>query len=1138
MSMNATWNFLFDGATGSWAKQPAVASAGGFPLMAGVDGRYQGVLRRYPGHIRYDRTTSRTVETCREAFPFIIQSGAGSNTKCRGYLACDVSDGKVEAVWRKDDDTADSLRTTDIQATEPVIAHRTSIASTAGISGFYPGAFDGPRNTEVRVKQLLEFTENGETWLVAVGDFESVGARHASGVARYIDGNWEPFGFPGFNAGINCAIVFNNELYVGGNFTKYAGQVCGGLAKWTGDSWAQVGNGLSAEVLCMAEHGGALWVGGTFTETGKGDSTLRVASTDGVTITAKTGTAGFNDGQVNGLASSGSVLFATGTFTADGGTNAIATPVAFLNGGTDWDVVGGTPPTMTVGDSLAYLTTNTSIYLGWRNGTTSHGISSFNGSAWTSELAASGSTLSTTKLYVDLGTANSFIFVAVEDGALATIAACGYTGGSTWTALTGLGGGRVLERTDATLMNGYGIDTTLDVDTSVGVGGETFDLCYAGPYAYLYCSNGNHRVISYDATTDDLVTATLGPGKLYLDAPTLSAQSSSSHNAEAGQYAAAYRYVDRKRNRYTAMSEQGVATATDGDSLRMEEPSTAYSEAPADYDRVQPFTTISSGAATSGAGGTLYRVGEGSIASDGQFAQINYHVTVASTDAGDNGNGTLSFVTSDLSVVQDPTRVYDFVREEVFDVGGVAACATYNGTTFVLERRGGFLDIRWSPTIRYEPENFPSANTYPTEIPSDLMSTCRFIQAGDFLYCFGGSSMYRIQKSGTAVGIIPLHSDYPFVHKNGYVKVGTRIYAVHEMGILQLEGKTGDAVDIPAVRRIFYDRWRGNVVPHLLTTSSVTEQVVCCAYDSKMRCVYFHNRRIAETICLWLSTGKVTIIPHHRAYNCVSMPDLDDKVSVRTYFLDSLSRWVSTPNWDTVSTEPQTLTGSRITTAGASKYNLAVASTFNSLNLGLIFSDTPGPSPSGSMAIGVLSGTDAGKVYWGTWSSTSRFDITSAATTNIAAGDVISVDPVVFELLGANLWEPRNGQPLFNARKRIDRMTLKANRISSPGTTAESSVTPLDGNYGQFLVGTLRTAEVEANEPITSSTNRKLVPRQSAQMRPGVAISAESGDNWTRVVDEGTDLYPYLLCLVSNYAFELTSWTVAGSIYGGDRVGS
>lgn len=52
---------------------------------------------------------------------------------------------------------------------------------------------------------------------------------------------------------INSMCVFNNELYVGGNFSAIGGIVAHGIAKWNGNTWSSVGAGNFIQTGCVSD---------------------------------------------------------------------------------------------------------------------------------------------------------------------------------------------------------------------------------------------------------------------------------------------------------------------------------------------------------------------------------------------------------------------------------------------------------------------------------------------------------------------------------------------------------------------------------------------------------------------------------------------------------------------------------------------------------------------------------------------------------------------------------------------------------------------------------------------------------------------------------------------------------------------
>ena len=51
---------------------------------------------------------------------------------------------------------------------------------------------------------------------------------------------WEPVGF-GMNGYVYALKEYNGYLYAGGNFSSAGGSATGGLARWNGSFWEQVG---------------------------------------------------------------------------------------------------------------------------------------------------------------------------------------------------------------------------------------------------------------------------------------------------------------------------------------------------------------------------------------------------------------------------------------------------------------------------------------------------------------------------------------------------------------------------------------------------------------------------------------------------------------------------------------------------------------------------------------------------------------------------------------------------------------------------------------------------------------------------------------------------------------------------------
>ncbi len=169
-----------------------------------------------------------------------------------------------------------------------------NIARWDGTS-FYPFTTNASNGTagglNGRIDALCEY--NGD--LYVGGWFTSAGPYSAGLIGKWDGSNWQPFGIGLSGSNVYDLCVFNNELYAGGNFFMANGNVAvNNIAKWNGVNWSAVGTGLFGTVR-----------------------DLHV----------------FDDG-------SGSKLYATGSFTADGSNSTPLDRIAVWNG-SSWQPLTG-----------------------------------------------------------------------------------------------------------------------------------------------------------------------------------------------------------------------------------------------------------------------------------------------------------------------------------------------------------------------------------------------------------------------------------------------------------------------------------------------------------------------------------------------------------------------------------------------------------------------------------------------------------------------------------------------------------------------------------------------------------------------------------------------------------------------------
>ena len=160
------------------------------------------------------------------------------------------------------------------------------------------------------------------TSLYAAGFFSQAGGTAVNNIARWDGTNWSALG-SGINNVVASIATFNNLICAGGNFTTAGGNGATNFAVWDGANWSEPGARLTAPPQRVHSTGTNIYVGGNFLGAA-GQIMAGLAAWDGTRWSAL-GPAGKAAGlstTVRALASDGSNIFAGGSFTLAGQTNA------------------------------------------------------------------------------------------------------------------------------------------------------------------------------------------------------------------------------------------------------------------------------------------------------------------------------------------------------------------------------------------------------------------------------------------------------------------------------------------------------------------------------------------------------------------------------------------------------------------------------------------------------------------------------------------------------------------------------------------------------------------------------------------------------------------------------------------------
>ncbi len=171
--------------------------------------------------------------------------------------------------------------------------------------------------------------------LYAGGNFTTAGGVSANFIARWNGQNWSPLG-SGMDSFVHALTVFDDgsgagpALYAGGYFTTAGGVSASRIARWNGQNWSPLGNGMNNAVNALTVFddgsgaGPSLYAGGLFTTAG-GVSASRIARWDGQNWSPLGG--GMNGGVADLTvfddgSGAGPALYAGGNFTTAVGVSA------------------------------------------------------------------------------------------------------------------------------------------------------------------------------------------------------------------------------------------------------------------------------------------------------------------------------------------------------------------------------------------------------------------------------------------------------------------------------------------------------------------------------------------------------------------------------------------------------------------------------------------------------------------------------------------------------------------------------------------------------------------------------------------------------------------------------------------------
>lgn len=239
-----------------------------------------------------------------------------------------------------------------------------------------------PTNAQVTLN--VEYSQD----LYVGGYFHQASGVAVNNIAKWDGSNWadlnggttgtagyQPFPY------VNALVTVKDDLYAAGHFTTASGKEVNNIAKWNGDSWLALGNGVenTHSISALTAIGNTLYAGGSFRTAG-GKPANHVAAWDGANWSA------LGDGVNNGvvaLTAIGNVLYVGGMFTKAGDVS--ASRIAAWDGA-NWSALGDgvDDPSYTI--VIALTAIKNVLYVGGRftkaGDKPANYVAAWNGSNW------------------------------------------------------------------------------------------------------------------------------------------------------------------------------------------------------------------------------------------------------------------------------------------------------------------------------------------------------------------------------------------------------------------------------------------------------------------------------------------------------------------------------------------------------------------------------------------------------------------------------------------------------------------------------------------------------------------------------------------------------------------------------------
>jgi hypothetical protein len=209
--------------------------------------------------------------------------------------------------------------------------------------------------------------------------------------------------------------------------------------------------------------------------------------------------------------------------------------------------------------------------------------------------------------------------------------------------------------------------------------------------------------------------------------------------------------------------------------------------------------------------------------------------------------------------------------------------------TSLDSRERNIGELRWSSLTERSPELFPINNKYSPDVYQNRIT--RLCRAGDYAVGFSADRIYHIRRNGIYLKIEEIHSGFGLASENGFAMAGPMVYFVTTKGIKAI-ANNGQLDDVKALDNLIMDDWYNNISDLRLSFDPYASCLfVHNPFKEQTVCMWFSTGRVTELHDTCFDDLRTGIFPKtftRNAYDDTTpTPTTSTSMVERTFFLQN-----------------------------------------------------------------------------------------------------------------------------------------------------------------------------------------------------------------------------------------------------------